>query len=78
MDHPCQCSEVDISLPDAVMETKRWRNRRGPEEGWSGRDVIPLLTLWPALTSALCQVTGSEELRWGRQMECWRQMKAAV
>lgn len=32
--HPCQRSEVDISLPDAVMETKRWGNRRGPEEGW--------------------------------------------
>lgn len=26
--HPCQHFEVDTSLPDAVMETKRWRSRR--------------------------------------------------
>lgn len=32
--HSCQHFEVDASLPDAVMETKRWGNRRGPEEVW--------------------------------------------
>lgn len=30
----CQHFEVDTSFPDAVMETKRWGNRRGPEELW--------------------------------------------
>lgn len=30
--HPCQQFEVDTSLPDAVMETKRWGSRRGLEE----------------------------------------------
>lgn len=75
VDHPCQHSEVDISLPDAVMETKRWRNRRGPEEDGGGKDVIPLLTLWPALISSLCQVTGSVELSWGRQTEGWRRQR---
>lgn len=30
--HLCQHIEVDALLLDVVMETKRWGNRKGPEE----------------------------------------------
>lgn len=49
---PCRHFEVDASLPDAVMETKRWGNRRGSEEVGGG-DVLPLLALWPTSASSL-------------------------
>lgn len=53
--HLCQPIEVDALLLDAVMETKRWANRKGPEEAWEG-DIIPLLALWAHLSQLIIAV----------------------
>lgn len=50
--HLCQHIEGDALLLDAVMETKRGGNRKGPEEVWEG-EVIAWLTLQPTPASLL-------------------------
>lgn len=62
-------------MPDAVMETKGWGNRRGPEEGW-GWERRHFLA-HPVAHSPQLIVSGgsSEEPSWGGRMGLGRRQR---